>query len=209
MAEIVHNGKWSVFLLILCRPPSRLAIGHQLFRDPWTGRSQGKFGEFEMENSGRLGPRSQKNEILGLDRSPIIGPVPARIFRRWTRNTNFWNSRAYLDRSVPKFWRSVDPSSLIIGSITDHFRLPARATKSAHFCPVVLYRPHLINLFEENEYDSDVYSPLPKHRNASLRERVSSVNSEVTIHDVRRCTITGTWVQLTSTIKWRWHPWWP
>jgi len=42
----------------------------------------------------------------------------------------------------------------------------------------------------ENEYDSDVYSPLPKHRNASLRERVSSVNSEVTIHDVRRCTIT-------------------
>ena len=63
-----------------------------------------------------------------------------------------------------------------------------------HFC----YWKLLINLCKENEYDSDVYSPLPKHRNASLRERVSSVNSEVTIHDVRRCTITGTWVQLTS-----------
>ena len=56
----------------------------------------------------------------------------------------------------------------------------------------ILHRALLINLFKENEYDSDVYSPLPKHRNASLRERVSSVNSEVTIHDVRRCTITGT-----------------
>ena len=56
----------------------------------------------------------------------------------------------------------------------------------------ICYRAFLINLFAENEYDSDVYSPLPKHRNASLRERVSSVNSEVTIHDVRRCTITGT-----------------
>ena len=56
----------------------------------------------------------------------------------------------------------------------------------------ILHRALLINLLSENEYDSDVYSPLPKHRNASLRERVSSVNSEVTIHDVRRCTITGT-----------------
>ena len=80
-----------------------------------------------------------------------------------------------------------------------------------HFGPKCFassYRALLINLFEENEYDSDVYSPLPKHRNASLRERVSSVNSEVTIHDVRRCTITGTWVQLTSAIKWWLHSWW-
>ena len=128
MAEIVHNVKWSTFLLILFRPTPRLAIGL---------KDQARTKNFK-----------------------ILGPI--RIGRHRIYHRSF---------STTSKSNQVSPFSVF---------------------SVVLYRLLLINLLKENEYDSDVYSPLPKHRNASLRERVSSVNSEVTIHDVRRCTITGT-----------------
>ena len=44
----------------------------------------------------------------------------------------------------------------------------------------------------DTEYSFGELTVLPKGRQANLRDRISSVNSEVTIHDVRRCTITGT-----------------
>ena len=44
---------------------------------------------------------------------------------------------------------------------------------------------------DDDEYSFGSLSILPKGRPAALRDRISSVNSEVTIHDVRRCTITG------------------
>ena len=44
---------------------------------------------------------------------------------------------------------------------------------------------------DDDEYSFGSLGVLPKGRPASLRDRISSVNSEVTIHDVRRCTITG------------------
>jgi len=43
---------------------------------------------------------------------------------------------------------------------------------------------------DDDEYSFGSLGVLPKGRPASLRDRISSVNSEVTIHDVRRCTIT-------------------